>query len=102
VTVRGAGGTPGEGPYIVLHLEIDENKIGDGRFESNGCPAAHKAACAVLTVVKGREPSRVALLEPRDLELLAGPLPEGKEMYYDLALAALRECVEKGTEVARP
>ena len=93
--VWGEGGVPGEGPYIVLHLEVDGDVVGEGRFESNGCPAAHHAACAALVVAKGRSPERMALIEGKDLELLAGPLPDGKGFYYDLAAQALRNCMSQ-------
>ena len=47
---KGVGGEPGNGPYIVLNLEICGNQIVEGDFEANGCPAAYRAACTALTV----------------------------------------------------
>jgi len=95
---RGEGGRPGEGPYIVLQIEVGEGLVREGTFESNGCPAAHHAACAALTIAKGREPARLMAIEGKDLEVLAGALPEGKGFYYDLEAQALRNCAERAVE----
>jgi len=93
VQVSGASGTPGEGPYVVLHLTLGSGVIESGSFECNGCPAAQLAACGVLTFVKGRTVQQALLLDANDLSLLVGGFAPGKGFYADKAIEALRHCL---------
>ena len=43
----------------------------------------------------GRESEKMKLLEPEELILILGGLPEGKESYARLAIDAIRSAVEE-------
>ncbi|MGV3614784.1 MAG: iron-sulfur cluster assembly scaffold protein [Fimbriimonas sp.] len=93
--VEGAGGTPGDGPFIVFRMEYADGVVRDISFESNGCPAAHSSALGVIAVARGRTPEQLAALDSRSLSVLIGGLPEGKAYYADLAIAALQSCLRQ-------
>ena len=93
IEITGASGTPGSGRYIVVTVSLTGQRIEDLTFETNGCPAATAAACGLTTFLKGREVSQALSLEPRDLLLLIGGLPEGKGYYAAMAVEALRKAL---------
>jgi len=102
--LKGVCGTPGDGPYIALELDLDtETSIVTGcRFGSNGCPGARQAARAVGDFSVGRTIEQLSKLDAHDLELIAGPLPDGHGHYYEKAIAALANAISQldslGTE----
>lgn len=89
-THLGVGGTPGEGPYVRLWLVLEKNIITRVGYECNGCPSSVASASMLAQVATGRSLERLSLMEPNDLMLILGGLPEGKEYYADLAIEALR------------
>ena len=44
---RGRSGSPEGGPYIELRFMAMGDRIVETHWESNGCPAAQKAACGL-------------------------------------------------------
>ena len=93
----GVGGTPGEGPYVRLWLVLDGDMIRRAGYECNGCPSSTAAASMAAQLLAGRTRERALRLEPHDLLLILGGLPEGKESYAAMAVEAVREALEKGT-----
>ncbi len=93
--VEGASGTRGGGRYVILRLFVADGHIQDCSFESNGCPFAHLAVGGLVTFIKGRRPEQAALVDPTDLLLLIGGLPDGKGYYADMAVEALQNAVAK-------
>lgn len=77
-THYGQVGIPGDGPYTQMWLRIAGELIEAASFETYPCPAA--VACASLTteLVAGRDKCAAQNLEPKDLDLVLGGLPEGK------------------------
>ncbi|RYG47564.1 hypothetical protein EON79_06985 [bacterium] len=85
----GIGGVPGDGPYVRMWLRVEGQTVRRAGYECNGCPSSIAAASMAAGLATGRTLSQIALLEPCDLLLLLGGLPEGKEEYADLAVQAL-------------
>lgn len=89
----GVGGQPGDGPYVRLWLLVEQGVILRAGYECNGCPSSIAAASMTSQLATGRPLERLALLEPSDLILLLGGLPEGKEYYAKLAVQAIRNAI---------
>ena len=91
---EGCSGSPGGGRYVILRLSVHGNTIVDCSFESNGCPAAHTAVGGLVAFIKGRKLEQAALLDPEDLLVLIGGLPDGKGYYATMAIEALRDALD--------
>ena len=89
--MTGVGGTPGEGPYISLTLEVvtETGFIMFARATANGCPTSIKMGLLLEAVLPGRTTSQVLNLDAGDLTRLMGGVPEGKEYVPELAVAAI-------------
>lgn len=88
-THLGVAGTPGDGPYIRLWLEVEGDTIKGASYECNGCPSSISAAGMLCRVVTGRSLEEISQMTPKDLLAILGGLPEGKEYYAELAIQAL-------------
>ncbi len=88
-THRGVAGVPGDGPYMILWLEVVDGQIVRATYDTYGCPAA--VACGSMTaqVITGRRLDQALKLTARDLVLLLKGLPEGKGHCPELAIQAL-------------
>ncbi len=89
----GIGGTPGEGPYVRLWLLISDGIIQKATYECNGCPSSIAASSVAAQLLTGRQIGKAKLLESKDLLLILGGLPEGKDYYADLAVEALQDAL---------
>lgn len=95
-THRGVGGQPGNGPYVVLWLQVAESTVIAAAYQTYGCPAAIASASALAELVTGLPLSEVSELTPvAVIEALEG-LPEGKEHCPRLAIDALQNALAKG------
>jgi nitrogen fixation NifU-like protein len=91
----GFAGEPGGGPYVQIWLKVDQERIVQARYETNGCPSSIACSSILCELAIGRSVAKMRLIEPAELALIAGGLPEGKEHYADLAVRALRDCVKE-------
>ena len=94
----GAGGIPGDGPYVQLWLEIRDDRIAKTGYECNGCPSSIAVGSALTQLLTGRETNKALLLEPDDLIRFLGGLPQGKEYYADLAVEALNKAISNSVK----
>lgn len=90
----GVGGTPGEGPYIRLHLIVSVGIIRRASYECNGCPSSIAASSVVAQILTGRTLTQASELESKDVLLILGGLPEGKEYYAEMAVTALKNALQ--------
>lgn len=88
-THRGAVGMAGEGPYALLWLEVEGDRIRRAAYETYGCPAAVACLSMLAEAIAGRTLEQARRLDARDLAVLLRGLPEGKEECADRAVAAL-------------
>lgn len=86
---------PGDGPYIKLWLTVDPAslRITATAYQANGCPSSIACGSMVAQVLSGRSVEEAMRLEPKDLCLLLGGLPEGKEYCAEMAVSALRQAL---------
>ena len=94
-THTGVSGTPGGGRYIKIHLKVEDGKIADAKWESNGCPASMSCASAVCLLACGKVVEFSDKICEKDVILILGGLPEGKEDMARMAVEALRKATER-------
>jgi nitrogen fixation protein NifU and related proteins len=92
-THYGLCGIPGEGPYVQIWLKIEGGRILKATQQTNGCPAQIASASFTAQIISGRTIQQALKLEPGDLLLALGGLPEGKEHCPEMVVKALRNAL---------
>lgn len=88
--IVGKSGERGQGPFIILFFECDEEgKVTKSWFETYGCPSMIRCGDWVTKWAVGRELSSLSVLEANDLMLVVGGLPLGKEFCAKMIVEAL-------------
>lgn len=95
-THRGVAGDPGGGPYVILWLRVEGEIIEDATYETYGCPAAIASASLAATVLRGRTLAQAISITPKDIALLVGTLPEGREHCPALVAEAIKNALAEG------
>lgn len=90
----GLAGFPGDGPFVKIWLKTDGNQIIKATYDTNGCPSSIGCSSALCELAIGRDMDKLKSLEPRELEIFLGGLPEGKGYYAALAIQAIRDAME--------
>lgn len=95
----GTCGSRGDGPYVEIWLQIDESeeRIKRAAYRTHGCPSSIASASMLCQVVTGRTLSQALSLEAKDLILILGGLPEGKETFATMSVEALRSALASKT-----
>ena len=98
-TTIGKYGNRGDGPYMTLWLVVADGRIEQAAYQTYGCPSA--VACASMTaeLVKGRTLEEALRLDPGDLIVVLGGLPEGKGECARMAVSALRDALQTRGEI---
>ena len=89
--VQGQSGAPGEGPYMFVTLQAQGDVILDANFSTYGCPYAIACGNWLTGWVKQKTVDQAALLGTKDLSLMLGGLPLGKEHCAQIAVEALQD-----------
>jgi NifU-like protein involved in Fe-S cluster formation len=90
----GKVGEEGGGPYMTLWLQVVEGRIERAAYATFGCPSAIASGSMVAQIVTGRTIEQALRLDPEDVVLLLGGLPEGKGHLAEMAVNALRDALE--------
>src|SRR5579871_3971983 len=93
-THEGVAGVPGDGPYGPA-IRGGGGKIVRAAYQTYGCPGAIACGSMTAQVLTGRTIEQALRLEEKDLVLLLGGLPEGKEHCPQLAIQALRKALTR-------
>jgi nitrogen fixation NifU-like protein len=92
--VVGKAGDPGSGPFMLLYLKVEGQKIQEASFQTYGCGPAIAAGSLVTEKIKGATRSEASLLtEPRINEELGG-LPMERRHCSALAAKVLASALE--------
>jgi nitrogen fixation NifU-like protein len=94
----GRFGAEGGGPYMVLWLEIQDERVKRAAYKSNGCPSAMACGSMTCEILRGRSVEEALRLEPEDLILILGGLPEGKEDCAARAITALKNALTQRSQ----
>ena len=97
-THTGTAGTPGEGPYVVLWLQVEGEKVLGAAYKTFGCPASIASASMVAELVEGLDVSEALAINEATLTQALGGLPEGKDHCPRLAIEALRRALSSYEE----
>src|SRR5579871_3595704 len=96
-THTGVAGVPGDGPYMILWLEVAGERIVRAAFQTYGCPAAIASGSLTTVIATGRTVQTLRALTAQDLMRLLGGLPEGREECAHLAITALSRAFAEGS-----
>jgi len=91
----GVAGSPGDGPYFQLWLIVAGGLIARATYDTHGCPSSMAVGGGLCRLIERRELARAQSLTRDDLIAFVGPLPEGREFCYDLAVEALHGAKEQ-------
>lgn len=93
-THRGTAGVPGEGPYVILWLKVERERIVAAAYQSHGCPAAMASASMAAQLIEGQRVDTAARVTPEQIVSELGGLPEGKEHCPRLAAQAIGAAIK--------
>ena len=88
--VIGQEGFPGEGPFMIIALRVENGQVKEGHFETYGCPAAVACGSWLMKWIEGKTTNQAGELTASDLTVALGGLPLGKEPCAELTIQALR------------
>lgn len=94
-THHGVAGSPGDGPYVILHFQVAGSTILKASYETYGCPVVVTCASLIAELFTGKSVEQALLLDSHDLTLLTGGIPEGKSYCPQLAVDALHNAFAK-------
>ena len=94
----GISGTPGNGPYVVVYVELEENFIADIRFRSQGCGPTVASASLMTTLVKGKSVDTALELTAEHLIDELGGLPSHKVHCAHRAIGALQNALQQNRD----
>lgn len=86
----GVAGAPGSGRYVIIHLNLEEERVQHARFQSHGCGVTIACASAVTVLVQGRSREECLELAPEHIAAELDGLPADKGHCAEFAIAALR------------
>ena len=92
-THTGVCGEPGNGPFTQFWLEIEDGVVTRCHYGTHGCMWSIACAGLCARLATGRPVERTFLIEPHDLDLILGGLPEGKGECAGMAVRALRSAL---------
>jgi nitrogen fixation NifU-like protein len=95
-THQGTAGQPGNGPYVVIWLEVRDGQIERAAYQTFGCPSAIGSASAAAEWVTGKRIEEALGLTEADVTAALGGVPEGKEHCPALAVRALQAALQGG------
>ena len=92
--VVGQEGLEGPEPFMKIYLKWDTERISEAWFETYGCPSMIRCGDWLTKWAVGRQLSSLSVLEAKDLQLVVGGLPLGKEFCAQMTVDALGDGVE--------
>ena len=93
---------PASGASIELYLRIDDHKVVQARFKSQGCTATIAASSVLTTMVAGRSIGEVGRISRGDIEQALGGLPPTKKHAAALAEDAIQAAILDFRKAATP
>ena len=90
---RGYQMNPVCGDTLVLMLRIEEQRIADAKFQTEGCTASLAASSILTEMVKGMSVSEAKELTHEDVSEAIGGLPPSKLHSAALVIDALRRAI---------
>ena len=82
------------GDTLQMHIKVEENKIVDCKFITDGCGASMACGSVVTELVKGKTIEEALTVEDKDVLSVLGGLPEENIHCSVLAMDTLRAALE--------
>ncbi len=93
----GISGQPGDGPFMIIQILIDSDRITDAAFQSHTCGVTVACGSALTELLHGMPVAEACRLTCDDLIRALGDVPPDKRHVPDAAIrtlhAALNEAV---------
>jgi NifU-like protein involved in Fe-S cluster formation len=90
----GIGGTPGQGPYLILMLRVQDGRVIEAKCDSHGCGVTIAAGSILTELVINRQLDSCRGITADELTSALGGVPSDKAHCPALAAAALRNAIE--------
>jgi nitrogen fixation NifU-like protein len=90
----GRAGTPGQGPFMILYLKLDDGRVARAGYQTFGCGASIAAGSLLTETIVGREIRECLALTSEQLSDAMGGFPPDKAHCPILAVAALRDALK--------
>jgi nitrogen fixation NifU-like protein len=95
--VTGHAGAPGQGPFLILYLRIDRDRIASATFQTFGCGSTIACGSMLTELITGRPVAECLELKTENLIDALDGVPPDKMHGPALAIAALRDALGQGT-----
>jgi NifU-like protein involved in Fe-S cluster formation len=89
----GLAGTPGQGPFMVLMLRIENDLVIDAKCQTHGCGVTIAAGSMLTELVLNRSLGACRAISAEDLAQALGGVPSDKAHAPVLAVAALQNAL---------
>ena len=90
----GCDGKPGEGPFMLMVLEVESDRIFDAKYQTYGCPAAHACGQFATEWALGKTLDQARHFSAQDVLNGVGRMPLGREHCPGLTVRALCQCLD--------
>ncbi|MBY0585799.1 iron-sulfur cluster assembly scaffold protein [bacterium] len=94
----GTSGSPGSGPYMVFHLQTNQDVVVDIKYQTYGCGAAIAAGSVLTTLVKNRPIDDCLAITSDQLIQAMDGIPDDKIHCASLAIEALHDGLRNITQ----
>ena len=92
--ITGHGGNPpGQGPFITVHLAVEDGEIREASFETYPCPGCQACGKAVCELVRGKTLADARTVNRDAVASRVGPLERHRQICYGLAVLALADAL---------
>lgn len=91
----GLAGTPGRGPYLVLQVDIDNDRITNVGFQTHGCGPTIASGSLLSEWILGKSLDECRTLTPAVLQQMLGGLPPDKQHCAGYAVRALEQILDE-------
>jgi NifU-like protein involved in Fe-S cluster formation len=85
----------GRAPRFTIYLKANGDRVTQARFQTFGCGYSIAACSALTEMVTGKTISECQAITPDQVVAALDGMPEEKRFCADLAVAALRDALEK-------
>ena len=92
--VTGHAGTPGRGPFLILYLRIDGDRVIAAKFQTYGCGPTIACGSMLTELMIGRSLEDCSQLTTETLIASLDDVPAEKLHSPALAIAALRDAIK--------
>ena len=89
----GTAGVPGQGPFIMLCLRIQNDVVVEAQYQTHGCGVTIACGSMITEMIKGRSLEECRAITAAHLSDALGGIPPDKAHSPVLAVAALQQAV---------